>query len=160
MAYGLHQYLPSTWVLCARARLWDPDGLLGRAGGTQSEEMATSQGEVQYLRVPLPAHPGLLLCTCCPWPPRVYFAQSTEAKLGPGSGWTGSGCVQHPQHTPALFSPLTDPAVRDGSSGVGKLRLVAEGGRFDVRVQALTSSVVLSCLGIPALYEPPLGSHG
>lgn len=111
---------------------------------------------------PRPPAPHLLpVTTRTALPPGGYFARSTEAKLQPGPGWTGSGCVQRPRRTPALFLPLITLAVTDGSSKVGELRLVAEGGRFDDRVQALTSAfVVLSCLGVPTTYESPRGGHG
>lgn len=154
MAYWFHQYLSSTCVLCAPV----PGSgiLMGFLAGLGTLSLSELLVNVKFhTRGSFsPLLPGLQLCSCSP--PLGAFFCPFHTQLWLRSECTEPGCVQRPMMYPnPLFSPLTTLVVRDGSSPKGKLRLVTEEGRFEVRIQVLTSFVVLSCLEVLTKYLSP-----
>lgn len=102
-------------MMCPCARLWDPNGLPGGTGGTQFEERAVIQCQVQYQRFSAFLSLGLQLCTCLhdhldSPAPGLHFTHSTgraEAHIG-ALGWL----CPAPRMYPTLLSPIITLAVK------------------------------------------------
>lgn len=136
----------------------DPHGILGRAGGTQSEERVFSQREVQHQWAPSPAPSSAPAVSDHPDRSATWGAITplcrgkAVAQVRVAWAWL----CPAPMMCPNLdsFLTLTTLGVRDRFSAKGKLRLIAEGGRFEVRIQAPTSTFV----GLTQ--TPPLAAPG